>query len=612
MPDEHRRLSAHQYLAALKDPAGAFTDARLRTARPVRGTRNQPVQRLGQHAVVYRLKVPDGTQYALRCFFRPSDAHQDRYRIQARLKHSHQARQVPELTVWEYLPQGMTVENEPTPVLLGPWRSGVSLDTAIQQRLDQPQQLRIIEARWVDLIRRLDSSGIVHGDLQHGNVLVDPAVDGSGLYLVDPDSLWTPALARVPPPAEAGHPNYRHPQASVAQWGPGGDRFSSHVIDLSLLALAAQPHLWERYHDDHNLIFTAEDLQAPGTTRLWRELSDSPDRTVRERAARLAELCRASAQKLPLLISTVKPVEQPPVTVNATPPPAPPQPVPKTQPERPQVKSPPVESPPPAAIARPTHLILLLVLAIGLDLQQYASEDLAPGAPGVVRATADGLWIVSLAGILIWPRARPVLAALAGGAAFALVVMSVGWFAVVLPLLDPDEIAQGEEFYAGAAVCYLIALASFFLVWKHAPQRPAERSVTRLYLAGAVSILLAEGLLLDQGADVVHGGWHTPLGYPSGVHPVAQVIGVSAVVGAVLMLFALAALVRRSLAWLIAMTTVLATRLVVTEDHWEWRELADPWDRIAPLAYWVAIAAFVLCAVTVPLARRSAEPQGAP
>ena len=47
-----------------------------------------------------------------------------------------------------------------------------------------------------------------HGDLQHGNVLVDQ--EGQ-LRLVDFDSVWIPQLQGQPAPTESGHPNYQPP-----------------------------------------------------------------------------------------------------------------------------------------------------------------------------------------------------------------------------------------------------------------------------------------------------------------------------------------------------------------------------------------------------------------
>jgi cell division protein FtsI/penicillin-binding protein 2 len=61
--------------------------------------------------------------------------------------------------------------------------------------------------------RRLQQADFAHGDLQHGNILVDTS---STLRLVDFDGSWISGFQGDPPPREPGHPNY---QPAGRKWG---------------------------------------------------------------------------------------------------------------------------------------------------------------------------------------------------------------------------------------------------------------------------------------------------------------------------------------------------------------------------------------------------------
>ncbi|WP_342028704.1 DUF6777 domain-containing protein, partial [Geodermatophilus africanus] len=137
---------------------------------------------------------------------------------------------------------------------------------------------------WRDLIGRMQTAWFAHGDLQHGNVLVD---ERGTLRLVDFDCAWIPSFEGKKPPQESGHRNY---QRTRDQWGPWMDTFPALVIYLSLLALSRSPRPWELYNED-NLIFSREDFAAPFDTAAWRQLAALEDPEVDRVAERLRACC---------------------------------------------------------------------------------------------------------------------------------------------------------------------------------------------------------------------------------------------------------------------------------------------------------------------------------
>ena len=130
---------------------------------------------------------------------------------------------------------------------------------------------------------------MAHGDLQHGNILVD---GNDQIHLVDYDGFFIPAL-HTQPPGEHGHPNYQHPERQQhGYYAANADAFSALVIYVSLLALRTEPGLWS-LHTGENLLFKADDFTQPGRTRVWQRLQGSVDPEVQRLTATLEHFCRA-------------------------------------------------------------------------------------------------------------------------------------------------------------------------------------------------------------------------------------------------------------------------------------------------------------------------------
>jgi hypothetical protein len=146
--------------------------------------------------------------------------------------------------------------------------------------------LTTLAAKWRALVALLQSSEFAHGDLQHGNVMVDQQ---GRLRLVDFDGVWIPQLANQSPPTEFGHPNYQHPLQHV--WDRWLDTFSALVVYLSLIALGKDPGLWLALYNSKNLLFAKNDFFAPFKTEAWKQLAAMGDPQVDELVRRLQECC---------------------------------------------------------------------------------------------------------------------------------------------------------------------------------------------------------------------------------------------------------------------------------------------------------------------------------
>ncbi len=152
------------------------------------------------------------------------------------------------------------------PILLMDWVEGVTLDQYVQSDAASADAFRALAARWCTLISELETAGLAHGDLQHGNIIV-----GHGeLRLVDYDGIFVPALQGMPS-TELGHPAYQHPKRSLTDFNAKLDRFSSISIYVSLAALAAHP-AFKNQCTGENLLFTRQDYSDPAKSEIFREL----------------------------------------------------------------------------------------------------------------------------------------------------------------------------------------------------------------------------------------------------------------------------------------------------------------------------------------------------
>jgi len=272
------------YALSIQDP-DSLEHPTLRGAELGRDLLGMPLSAAGQSAVVFQLVTHDGPT-ALRCFTRPPGNGAVRYRMLARHLEDHSC---PALVPAVWLDHAVRSGDELWPAVTMPWTPGLTLDVVIEDRLSDPEDLLNLAERWLLTCDELRSAQVAHGDLQHGNILVD---DDWIIRLIDLDGVWIPSL-NGHPSRETGHPSYQHPWRDSEAWGPNLDSFSAAVIHTTLIALAADPGLW-RYHFGENLVLGANDLSRPGGTPAWIDLLRSPDERVRRQAS-ILEQCAASS-----------------------------------------------------------------------------------------------------------------------------------------------------------------------------------------------------------------------------------------------------------------------------------------------------------------------------
>lgn len=273
-----------EYMKAVQRP-DCFAAAELRglelVTHPVYGV---PMPAAGTSAVVFKA-VADGQPQALRFFTRDDVSSRERYEALHRFFTVSGLADAVALPRW--VDDGVRVNGREWPVVRMQWVEGHTLNRHVDGLVARGDtaSLAALAASWRDLVTRIQRAGFAHGDLQHGNVLVDGR---GGLRLVDFDCSWIDRFSGSLAPSETGHRNY---QPAHRPWGRWMDTFSGLVIYLSLLALARDPTGWTAFHTGENLLLDQEDYRPPFGTPVWAHLAALGDPRVDDVARRLQWCC---------------------------------------------------------------------------------------------------------------------------------------------------------------------------------------------------------------------------------------------------------------------------------------------------------------------------------
>ena len=278
--------SARYFTEAIQCPSICFAHPMLRRTLAAVDRLGMPLVTSGQFAYVYKLKSPNGTgDFAVRCFRGYLGDRDQRYRaIQEHLRNS----PVSYLSEFTYAPEGILVGGQRFPILFMQWIEGPTLDLYIGEMLNRPDVLLHLSEEWLRLLNTLRTSGMAHGDLQHGNIIVEHGQ----LRLVDHDGIFVTKMAGWPA-SEVGHQHYQHPRRNANHFDEKLDNFSSLVIYLSLISLAERPSLWQEHHDE-NLLFTKADFADPASSQLFNKI-----RELGPEHSRLADVLATAATGSP-------------------------------------------------------------------------------------------------------------------------------------------------------------------------------------------------------------------------------------------------------------------------------------------------------------------------
>lgn len=294
------------FTSMLKNPQLGFRDPELKRCTVEMNQLGQPKARSGNFATVYRGFRPNGCEFAIRVFNRRQDERLLHYRAISQYLESHA---ISSIVRFEYDDQGIrsSADGKLYPLLTMEWVPGSTIFEWIEDhcRDGHCEPLLMAADRWRHLVGELSEHGVVHGDLQHGNVMVSP---DSQFKLVDYDCMGVPSLLGRRN-LETGLAPYQHPgRNGDTVLFSGLDNFSALVIYVALRALAAAPGLWKTYVDQpgyDRILFREEDFRSPKSSSLHQDLLNSPDELVRDLTHHLFELSRHELRDVPRLDEVV-------------------------------------------------------------------------------------------------------------------------------------------------------------------------------------------------------------------------------------------------------------------------------------------------------------------
>ena len=285
-----------KYQEAVQHPEWCFSDPDLKSASFERMPMGLPKMISGNFASVFPMTSAAGHKYAVKCFTRHESHQLERYkRISAQLG---------KLKPWwatdfQFVPEGIHVDGARYPILRMNWVQGLTLTRWVSDNVHKPAAVANLSRRFDELVRDLAASGMAHGDLQAGNLLV---ADDGRLHLVDYDGMYVPGLDGLPPD-EVGHPDYQPPGRSQHDYGPAMDRFSAWLISLSLKILAAAPELWDQLNPAHDeyLLLNRNDLRDLSSSPRLSALCSHHDADVRRSAQIMRQILSLPVTAIPAL-----------------------------------------------------------------------------------------------------------------------------------------------------------------------------------------------------------------------------------------------------------------------------------------------------------------------
>ena len=177
---------------------------------------------------------------------------------------------------FDFQAKGLLVSGQWTPIVVMDWCTGKNLKNAITDNINNPSGLIAIASNFLELVCLLHKQGISHGDLQHGNILVN---EDYSIKLIDYDSLYLPCHEFENKVEEIkGLPDYQHPARQDNKYASSKvDYFSELIIYLTIVALVEAPSLWTKYNvqnRDYSLLFDQKDFINFRHSKIYADLNE--------------------------------------------------------------------------------------------------------------------------------------------------------------------------------------------------------------------------------------------------------------------------------------------------------------------------------------------------
>lgn len=281
----------------------------LQNTYPEPGAMGLPYMDSGNFAVVFlRNDNNSAKKYGIRCpTMEPLPDQEERYAaLDTQMQSIGAGQGLSFLISFLYHQEEIFYDKVWYPAIEMEWVQGASpLNVFVEDHLNEPDILHNIAMQFKISIDVMQMYEIAHGDIQHGNVLID---QNGVLKYVDYDDFFIASAMRGKGMHSFGEgmAHYQHPERTATHFETYVDLFPAIVVYLSIGAIATDPGLFKKYNSDENLIFKKSDFQNPGKTAIWNDLKKNPSDVVLHLTEEFQGVCRLPIDKTPSLNEVLK------------------------------------------------------------------------------------------------------------------------------------------------------------------------------------------------------------------------------------------------------------------------------------------------------------------
>jgi len=248
----------------------------------------------GNFAVV--LKATDSRQqYAIRCFH---TFHLDtliRYKLLSNyLSNVHSSWK----TNFQLCEDELRINGSLYPVIKMDWIEGKLINDFVTEHIHHTDVLTSLQEELISVSKSLENEKVVHGDIQHGNIIIQEFQNSISVKLIDYDGMYIPLLDSYQlKSTESGRSEYQHPsRASGTSGWKEIDRFSFWVLITAIEAVKYDKSLWNDtynggFNTEDNFLFSGTDFKNPSRSELFNKLLQSNHDSVRYYVNKLKGFC---------------------------------------------------------------------------------------------------------------------------------------------------------------------------------------------------------------------------------------------------------------------------------------------------------------------------------
>lgn len=261
-------FSKQDIITSIKNSELFLKIPELKGAKPRLKKDGGPFCYTGGFNMVFQIDHKD-KKWALRVWHIPVGEQKDRYR---KISEYLSDKKLPYFADFIYDEKSILVNGQLLDTIRMEWLEGKLLKDFLEENLSNPNVIRELAENFLEMCKTLKKHHISHGDLQHGNILVE----NNQIKLIDYDSICIPEI-EGDVELVTGLKGYQHPSRLRAEKASlKADYFSELVIYLSLLAIAENPDFWIKYNikDSEYLLFTDKDFDDFEHSEIYKDLQN--------------------------------------------------------------------------------------------------------------------------------------------------------------------------------------------------------------------------------------------------------------------------------------------------------------------------------------------------